>query len=537
MKNSLISRILNGTLSAEELDDAAIGGEPNAAVDDSKIATAGTDSTANGTETTPETVPATNPDPDGDANGESAANTDEASAATDETAAAETAGEGDATEPAAAADPSLASVGDEAGASGPAAGDDATASADPDAQTEAEPAPQATDVTATAGEGTEGADGGEGEPEKKEPSPDAEVTPLPETDPEEEANVDPDAEEDPEVEAEIDETEEDIAAKADAVADLSNAQTALEELAEAIEETVQDGGLTPEGVIAAQGAANDILGDIGEEPIGLPSQESFGSFEGRRANTTIALEGIGEKVKAVGAKAMEALRYVLAQLRKLFNVQRHMLSIIARKAEAKMKEEHIHFKAVTINVAGEVSEGLCLPQTTLSANASFISKQGQDFLKAKTRLDGMLVTIEQATAGGKFDVSILERNKDIDLTINASLKRMFEDAMSNVDFAPVAHDCAVVINSLNDLRAVYNVVKNVASASVDFIDKGDRRLVNVDRSLEKLYKGTTEAGEREAIQHAASSLSVVSRVVRSTGRYAKTLMAVANRIEQEATAA
>lgn len=365
MKKKLISQILSGALSVEELDDSSIGGEPNATVDDSKIPAAGTDSTANGTEATPAEIPATDPKPeddvDGDATQTAAVDGDEATqpdpaaeepvatepavdetgatepgteeppvdttattdvdeagneagtqeppvddpaVAGDATAAATDGGTEDASEPQAAEeppvdDPSIASLGDEAGASGPAAGE-----------------------TGDLGEGGEAEPelDENGEPVKKEPSPDAEVTPLPEgVDPEsvdESSNIDESTIE--EDEEEIEESEEDIVAKADAVADLTNAQTSLEELVAEIESTIQDGGLTPEGVIAAQGAANDILNEVNEEPIGLPSQESFATFEGRRSNTIIAMEGIGDKIKAVGSRIWETvvslLRNVMQRL-------------------------------------------------------------------------------------------------------------------------------------------------------------------------------------------------------------------------------
>lgn len=167
------------------------------------------------------------------------------------------------------------------------------------------------DTSQGAPEGGEGGDGFEG---TGVPSPDAEVTPLPEgVDPEgevEDTNLVEDAEE---IE-DLDESDEQIAAKADAVADLSTAQASLEEIVAELEASLQDGGLTPEGVVAAQGAVNDILGDVGEEAVGLPSTESFENLQGRLANTKIAMESIGAKVKEVGGKIWDTLVSLFTQI-------------------------------------------------------------------------------------------------------------------------------------------------------------------------------------------------------------------------------
>lgn len=167
------------------------------------------------------------------------------------------------------------------------------------------------DTSQGAPEGGEGGDDFEG---TGVPSPDAEVTPLPEgVDPEgevEETNLVEDAEE---IE-DLDESDEQIAAKADAVADLSTAQASLEEIVAELEASLQDGGLTPEGVVAAQGAVNDILGDVGEEAVGLPSTESFESLHGRMANTKIAMESIVGKVKEVGGKIWDTIVSLFTQV-------------------------------------------------------------------------------------------------------------------------------------------------------------------------------------------------------------------------------
>lgn len=581
MKKKLISQILSGAISVEELDDSSIGGEPNATVDDSKIPAAGTDSTATGTETTPAEVPATDPKPeddvdgdatqaapedgapaatgteepaaeppaateppatdeagvaqpgaetgteeppvdtagatDGDAAGAAEPPVDDPATAGDATAAATDGGADDTAQPPAAEeppvdDPSVASLGDEAGASGPAAGE--------------------------AGEPGEPELDENGEPVKKEPSPDAEVTPLPEgVDPEgaeEESNIDEDSLEE---EDEIEETEEDIIAKADAVADLSNAQTSLEELAAEIETTIQDGGLTPEGVIAAQGAANDILNEVKEEPIGLPSQESFATFEGRRANTIITVESIGDKVKAVGSRAMEILRNVLASLRKLFNFQRNVLNGVAKAAEQKMKAEYPNFNGVTLPITGDVVKGLCVPATTKDLDARYFTKQAHQFTVAKTRLEGIVKTVEQATANGKIDSTVIAQNKDIDTTLEATIERVFDSSLSDITLVSVGQDCLVKIGNVNDLRAVYNAAKNCAQSAVDFIDNTDRKVVGVERSLAKIAKQSLESEERQTVSYVSASLVMVSRLVRANGRYAKTLYAVANRAANGETSA
>lgn len=529
MKKKLISQILSGAISVEELDDSSIGGEPNATVDDSKIPAAGTDSTATGTETTPAEVPATDPKPEDDVDGDAtqaapedgapaAAGTEEPATeppadteppATDAAGATEPGAEPGAEEP--PADTAATADGDEAGASGPAAGE------------AGEPGDPELDEN--------------GEPVKKEPSPDAEVTPLPDgVDPEsaeEESNIDEDSLED---EEEIEESEEDIIAKADAVADLTNAQTSLEELAAEIESTIQDGGLTPEGVIAAQGAANDILNEVSEEPIGLPSQESFGTFEGRRANTVIALESIGDKIRAVGARGMEMLRALLEKLRKFCSVQRHILVNVAKAAEAKMKADHHFFKGGESALVNEQVSGLFIPVHTKSISTASITNQIRQFSAARTRLDGIMTTIEQAVVGDKLDVDVISKNPDIDTTMSGVVGRIFDKSMSAISLEAGSHLVTLTVNDVNDLRALYNAAKNSAESAVDFIDTAERKSSTLQRKLAVIAKKTPEGEERSAVTYVASSLGAITRIVRANATYARTLFAVAQYVEKRLSA-
>lgn len=568
MKKKLISQILSGAISVEELDDSSIGGEPNATVDDSKIPAAGTDSTADGTEPTPEEIPATDPKPeddvdgdatqtdpaaadpaaeepatpaatddagatepgtdtgteespadtaapaDGDATGATEPPVDDPATAGDATAAATDGGTEDAGEPPAAEEPpvddaSVASLGDEAGASGPAAGEAGEPELDEN-----------------------------GEPVKKEPSPDAEVTPLPEgVDPEskeEDSNIDETAIE--EDEAEVEESEEDIIAKADAVADLTNAQTSLEELVAEIESTIQDGGLTPEGVIAAQGAANDILNEVGEEPIGLPSQESFGTFEGRRANTTIAVESIGEKIKAVGARGMELLRALLEKLRQFCSVQRHLLVSVVKGAEAKMKADYHLFKGGESTLVNEQVSGLFIPVHVKSISTSSITGQIRQFGDARTRLDGIMATIEQAAGTDKLDIDVIRKNPDIDTTLSSVVGRIFDKSMSSISLEAGSHLVTLTVRDANDLRALYNAAKNSAESAIDFIDTAERKSVALQRKLAVLAKKTAEGEERSAVTYVSASLGAITRIVRANATYARTLFAVAMYVEKRLSA-
>lgn len=580
MKKKLISQILSGAISVEELDDSSIGGEPNATVDDSKIPAAGTDSTATGTETTPAEVPATDPKPEDDVDGDAtqaapedgapaAAGTEEPATeppadteppATDAAGATEPGAEPGAEEP--PADTAATADGDAAGATEPPADDPATAgdatAAATDGGTEDAGAPPATEEppvddpsVASLGDeaGASGPAAGEagepgdpeldenGEPVKKEPSPDAEVTPLPDgVDPEsaeEESNIDEDSLED---EEEIEESEEDIIAKADAVADLTNAQTSLEELAAEIESTIQDGGLTPEGVIAAQGAANDILNEVSEEPIGLPSQESFGTFEGRRANTVIALESIGDKIRAVGARGMEMLRALLEKLRKFCSVQRHILVNVAKAAEAKMKADHHFFKGGESALVNEQVSGLFIPVHTKSISTASITNQIRQFSAARTRLDGIMTTIEQAVAGDKLDVDVISKNPDIDTTMSGVVGRIFDKSMSAISLEAGSHLVTLTVNDVNDLRALYNAAKNSAESAVDFIDTAERKSSTLQRKLAVIAKKTPEGEERSAVTYVASSLGAITRIVRANATYARTLFAVAQYVEKRLSA-
>lgn len=573
MKKKLISQILSGAISVEELDDSSIGGEPNATVDDSKIPAAGTDSTATGTETTPAEVPATDPKPEDDVDGDAtqAAPEDGAPATTgaEEPPAAEeppTDAEPSATDAAGPTEPGAdagaeepPADGDAAGATEPPADDPATAgdatAAATDGGTEDAGAPPATEEppvddpsVASLGDeaGASGPAAGEagepeldenGEPVKKEPSPDAEVTPLPEgVDPEtaeEESNIDEDTLED---EEEIEESEEDIVAKADAVADLTNAQTSLEELVAEIESTVQDGGLTPEGVIAAQGAANDILNEVGEEPIGLPSQESFCTFEGRRSNTTIAVESIGEKIKAVGARGMELLRTLLDKLRQFCNVQRHLLVNVAKGAGVKMKADYHLFKGGESALVNEQVSGLFIPVHVKSISTSSITGQIRQFGEARTKLDGIMSTIEQAAGTDKLDIDVISKNPDIDTTLNGIVGRIFDKSMSSISLEAGSHLVTLTVRDANDLRALYNAAKNSAEAAIDFIDTAERKSAALQRKLAVIAKKTPEGEERSAVTYVAASLGAITRIVRANATYARTLFAVAMYVEKRLTA-
>lgn len=571
MKKKLISQILSGAITVEELDDSSIGGEPNATVDDSKIPAAGTDSTATGTETTPAEVPATDPKPEDDVDGDAtqatpedgapaATGTEEPTDAADPEATADPATTDDtgAAEPGAqepAVDPAATPDGDASGATEPPADDpatagDATAAAtDGGADDATEPPPADDPSVASLGDeagasGPAAGEGGEepeldenGEPVKKEPSPDAEVTPLPDgVDPEsaeQDSNIEEDALDD---EAEIEESEEDIIAKADAVADLSNAQTSLEELVAEVESTIQDGGLTPEGVIAAQGAANDILNEVNEEPIGLPSQESFATFEGRRTNTIITVEGIGEKIKAVGARGMELLRALLEKLRQFCNVQRHLLVGVIKGADAKMKADFHLFKGGESALADEQVSGLFIPVHVKSINTASITNQIRQFAAARTRLDGVMATIEQAVGTDKLDADVISKNPDIDTTLSGVVGRIFDKSMSAISLEAGGHLVTLTVNNVNDLRALYNAAKNSAEAAVDFIDTAERKTGALKRKLDVLAKKQPEGDERSAVTYVAASLGAITRIVRANATYARTLFSVAQYVEKKLTA-
>lgn len=574
MKKKLISQILSGAISVEELDDSSIGGEPNATVDDSKIPAAGTDSTATGTETTPAEVPATDPKPEDDVDGDAtqaapedgapaATGTEEPAAeppatteppATDETGATQPGAETGTEEP--PADTAGATDGDAAGAAEPPADDPATAGdataaatdggADDTAQPPAVEEPPVDDPSvASLGDeaGASGPAAGEagepgepeldenGEPVKKEPSPDAEVTPLPEgVDPEgaeAESNIDEDSLED---EEEIEETEEDIIAKADAVADLTNAQTSLEELAAEIESTVQDGGLTPEGVIAAQGAANDILNEVGEEPIGLPSQESFGTFEGRRANTIIALEGIGDKIKAVGSKIMEVLRGLLQRLRQLFDVQRRTLVSVEKAAAAAASEKYEGFTGGSYKLVGDAAKALLIPGSAAATlTARNATNQNNFIQKGVSTLADLTTLIEKATAGGKVDVGVLLSNPAIDNDFKGGLDWLFNDGPVK-DFGKyishphtAAADVVVEVGNPNDMRAMFTVVKNLAGFVVRSVDTLDARVKAMEHNVHRLSAEAIDADERKALSSTTSILAGLTWVIRSAGGYSITL--------------
>lgn len=282
---SLIKKIIESKLSLEEaINDDAIGAA-DAAVDDSQIPAAGTETDpVAGAEETTAVAP--------DDNAEVDPNAPPAEVPAEEVPAEETPAE-----EIPAADPEGTGV----------PGVDEAPEVDGQPDTSMPPI----DSDDTAQGAPEGGDGFEG---TGVPSPDAEVTPLPDgVDPEAEAedtNLVDDAEE---IE-DLDESDEQIAAKADAVADLSTAQASLEEIVAELEASLQDGGLTPEGVVAAQGAVNDILGDVGEEAVGLPSTESFESLQGRLANTKIAMESIVAKAKEVGGKIWDMITSLFTQM-------------------------------------------------------------------------------------------------------------------------------------------------------------------------------------------------------------------------------
>lgn len=341
---SLIKKIIESKLSLEEaINDDAIGAA-DAAVDDSQIPAAGTETDPSaGAEETPAIAPDDNAVVDPNAPpAEEVPATDPVEAPAEETPATDVPAESPAEETPAeevpAADAPAPEVAPDAA---PPVEEPAMEPGQPEEVPAEEPG-QAEEIPAADPEGTgepgideapevdgtsdtamppidsddtsQGGDGGEGFEGTGVPSQDAEVTDLPEgVDPETEAE-DTNLVDDAEEVADLEESDEEIAAKADAVADLSTAQQSLEEVVAELEASLQDGGLTPEGVVAAQGAVNDILGDVGEEAVGLPSTESFENLHGRMANTKIAMESIVAKAKEVGGKIWDMIASLFTQM-------------------------------------------------------------------------------------------------------------------------------------------------------------------------------------------------------------------------------
>lgn len=349
---SLINALLQRRVTMEEgaVDDSALSKEGEA-VDDSKIPSAGEDTS-------------------GVANADNGSPADDGGTADDATTA----------EP------------DDAATDDDTTGTDDGADVDPDA--------------ATTDEGT------------GEPSPDATVTDLPPTE-DDLSDADPEAvaeQEAAEAEETIEDVEDDeaaVVAQADAVADLSQAQQSLEELAEQIAQTLPDGGMSPEMVATAQGAANDILEEVGEEAVGLPSQESFETVVGRRANTTIAMEAIGERAKEIGAKVWAWLIKMYDSLAEFLStnaVRAKMIANAAAKAE-NVKLENGTFP-VTVDLKGRTATSLRL--TSSQAGMAYKTFVANLVTQRQRSYEGYLMLMAMSTAEGdnsKLDQALAEMER------------------------------------------------------------------------------------------------------------------------------
>ena len=194
-----------------------------------------------------------------------------------------------------------------------------------------------------------------------EPGADSDLTP--------EAQAAAEEGDDLEVDSDTD-TEEDLEAKADEVAEYTEASQSLEEIAATIEETLNDGGMAPEAVTLAQGSVNDILDDVGEEPIGLPSQESFTTFVGRQQNTRLVMEAIADKAREVGRKIWQAIKEFFAGLFSRFSkakVGTEASRISAKKAAEAIvdkSKETATWRDVQITLPAQVSTAFGLDAST-----------------------------------------------------------------------------------------------------------------------------------------------------------------------------
>lgn len=305
----------------------------------------------------------------------------------------------------------------------------------------AEPQIETPEVVETPESGVENAESAAQEPTEVEPATNTEAETDSATEPAAEVAaetpaenvepiVDPQTEDDDqEFESDV-ETEAELAEKADEVAGYATAEQSLEEIAEDLNATLQDGGLTPEAVAVAQGSVNDILEDVNEDTLGLPSMESFSTFVGRRENTRLALESITEKAKELGVKAVAALRELIAKLIASFKALRARFS----KANVVIKESETLVKNYTEKVAAAETSPAKPDATTkqvFSANGSSMRYVPGNFWK----------TIGIDPSGEKVVVTdIIKRYEQFQSTIKAMLEWAKVTATHKQGMTPAVND-------------------------------------------------------------------------------------------------
>ena len=287
-------------------------------------------------------------------------------------------------------------------------------------------------ATETAPETDEGAESAAGAGAEGDPAATEETAGDPKPDTENPDNLDPikdlpneTAESDlkPEVqeaeaegeEVEIDsdtDTDAELEEKADLVAGYSEAKQTLEEIAEEISESLKDGGLSDVGMVVAQDSVNDVLEEVGLDPVGFPSTESLKTLAGRRENTQLVMESIGDRVVELGRKIWKTITELLKRFLGLtFNGK--VLLDDFKKIEDKLNKlinERKLTKSAKINITGEYCRTLGIREGVSEVKPGELIKVGHWLPKMVASLEKQL----QGVADRLDDVKV-EVPENVDL--------------------------------------------------------------------------------------------------------------------------
>lgn len=207
-------------------------------------------------------------------------------------------------------------------------------------------------------------------------------------------------------------------AQAEAIVEGVEASDQLEQVEELVEEASEGEGLDPVAAEAVKIAVESICARIGANPksmYSLYATENFRSASSRRANTKIALEGIGEFLKDLWAKIKAALTSLWNKVKEFFG--KHVSDLgRAKKAIESMKRR-------ISNSSGKMEKAYIedAPSSLVNAfvgDVDISSAVVSEFIKRHTVADGTVDKIQEkaktatTTAKGKLTNEKPETLKD-----------------------------------------------------------------------------------------------------------------------------
>jgi hypothetical protein len=137
---------------------------------------------------------------------------------------------------------------------------------------------------------------------------------------------------------EVAEAQEEVEGDEEAIDELEEAADGLGEVAETVEASMEDGGLSPQAARFMQLAVESYTGRLGVDAPVVTSMESFGGTSGRLSATQVSLEGIKEFLKEIWAKVKSLIMSLRAKAKNLWLKLFDTSAKLAKRAEAIKKK-------------------------------------------------------------------------------------------------------------------------------------------------------------------------------------------------------